>query len=182
MEKWLAVKLHNHTNVPFPVLVTIDPNDADPERFHWFGGYTWSRDTYDILREYPSDQYKDGYGNVDGDAIEIAFHHDYPPQTSKPVRSAGWIAPGGQFYVCKPWEHDALAKRLTALYFNVLTGTHILEVAGWIRLYWNGLCAFQYDTARVTQKQLDAAGDLLLLCDEPEWCENIQTFIEITSR
>lgn len=83
----------------------------------------------------------------------------------RPCVSAGWIAPNGDFYKCRGWEHDRLARRIADKFGIASAANPDMVEAGWIRFYFNGTMCSKQGTAWLkecgTQSQLNTLSDLL---------------------
>ena len=189
-ERWLAAKLHTHDNILRPVLITIRSNSGV---FYWAGGPSYSRDTFDILKEYDEKDYLDGYGELDYSKLSAQFCRDFPIPEDLPRRSAGWVAPDGKFFACHSQEHDSTAFHLDKQYYpeddHAESSVDSLEKRGWIRFFYDGfimlggMAQLRGEGVFITNEQIDTLTKLAISHDDPEWkTEIIETIQELVAR
>ena len=157
-------------------LVAVHPRDS--ERLYWNGGqaYTIGMEGkhYKTLKVYRVTDFMQAPGEHEDildmrvqaeDTIEKLFLKEFhQPQAEVAKQSAAWIAPDGMFYPCRYNEHDSLATRLSVWFYDVLSGTALLEEKRWIRLETSGAINYlgKYKN-RLTQAQMNTLSDLLLV-------------------
>lgn len=176
-----------------PVLVRLGP-DSQRGRVKclWGGGPAYAAyqaKDVQVVKRYAEGDFLDGDGDFDVGRLDVAFYREYarPAPQSKPAPSAGWLDPGGRMFACRPWEHDGLARALSAVYYGEAGGAvHRLERAGWLRIYADGHPGFARGCTgdvlyRLTQAQLNALEDLRQVGDAA-WQSGIALAIELGSR
>lgn len=136
-------------------------------------GYFSLPNGYLVLAEYP-------VGLTAMQALR-KFVRDYPPQVvklgQKPPRSAGWIAPNGDFYPGVN-GHYTLAQYITAKLWMGPGGEEFLDEQGWCRIHYTGqVTPPQCSYRLVTREQKHAARALLHTDHDEGWQEALRTFI-----
>jgi len=102
--------------------------------------------------------------------LVIRNYKDHHQPVCELRESAGWLSPDGNYYPCRPWEHDYQAEVICRAVLCVLMGTQHLESLGWFRVYDHGMVV-RINTP--TQGQLDALWDLHQLAANPDFKRQI---------
>ena len=154
-EHWVVIKFQGVDS-----LVTLDENNND---FRWFGGMSWCSmlPTTTIEKDY--EWFVEGDPKID--EIELDYYRNFNAPKVSIEQSGGWLSPDGKFYVCGFYEHDSSAKHLSAIYYNSILGTKLLEENGWIKVGDNGFVFFDY-ARQLTKKQIDTLVKISLLDGE----------------
>ena len=196
LEPWNAVvegrKLDGKIHTDAVCAVTIGKNPTyhlvakQRNRLYWDAGMigSWMPWTKEVKIHKRYQMKVDQHGIAESDSVYLRFFHDFPRKPSKPIESAGWLAPDGKFYPCHYMEHDAIAEGLAAQTYNSLEGVRLLETKGWARVGEEGLIAQRHgdrDTEmklQLTQAQLDTMFDLAMV-KGAKWKETILNHIEL---
>lgn len=129
---------------------------------------------YLVLKEYP-------VGLTAMQALR-KFVREFPPRKiplgEQPPRSAGWIAPNGDFYPGANGHYTLAQYIVASIWMGPGNGEETLEEQGWCRVHYTGQvtppqCSFK----TVTRVQKHAAKALLHTSNDPDWREALQTFI-----
>ena len=96
------------------------------------------------------------------------------PKVDRPIRSEGWIAPNGLFYLCKVKGHLQRAKWIVWDYYGCEKGEEFLEGKGWIKVFLDGR-TMNCNEDRCTQNQLDTMGWLMgVRVGNTDWVVNLE--------
>ena len=137
--------------------------------YHWHGP-TWMPwpDDAEIVKDYGTIDLDDNEALKD---VEVQYARDFPWENGIQA-GGGWLAPDGTFYPCRSWEHNSAISFLKLqVYGHEFPpgdgyGTiDRMEKLGWLKLYDDLVIV---PRRRLTQRQIDALGDLLMVEGQSE--------------
>lgn len=89
------------------------------------------------------------------------------------MASGGWLYPQGKFYPCFVCQHDGIAQKLSAIYYDNLQGAELLEEKGWLHVSDTGYAMLFNRSETATQAQLDTLMDMYTMCTDEKFKDAI---------
>lgn len=152
--KYAIIKMTGNLYPGEIFFVGIDPKK--PEFIYWNGTRSYCQAKYEILENMDETKFPD----VDDFERHYIRKYHHPQKAVNLKQSAGWLSPEGHFYECQPVSHLDLAFNLSVCLYNSFDNERILEEKGWLKIYLDGLIAYDRRRTHITQKQLDTLSDL----------------------
>jgi hypothetical protein len=150
----LGVRWNDGPNAVYFGVAVQDKDDPDAWYFPW--DQTWEYpDEIEILRTFPGiPDSADFYKTLAGYLLELYRNNPIAPSRlvrrkwrtsdgiTRPLESAGWLSPAGEFYACLYHDHGYVAERISATINQTSDGFDALMDLGWVHISSSGEMEF----------------------------------------